>query len=367
MGIFRSIGFTDEDLDEFIKSLNGKGIYQYPNGSATFRGKTFNYVLFNDTLELWSQCFPKDDNCKYTYFSMTDGVMRTAENFEEDVSVVSSSHQIFKFNLCGVSYPIFAEFPKGCVPEIKNDERYRITVAASASYVWLYSSLEEFRRDSGDVDVRSVAPAIVYSPDTDPITMADININGYVKAFELLTNPFSGKKYYKITISSFQLDYVVYADERDVDEDIAVNDIISVCARLFARFEFEPSLSRYLGWTCNDGYTKFSTAITPVIATLSPANGDFLVLTLDRDATVDDIEFIQTTLEDEEMYLVEIKKVVDGIKYLYRKSRLNWTETLNIFYDLCINRKAPDLCEWEDVSDEIFADRRVKPGDYDDT
>lgn len=97
---------------------------------------------------------------------------------------------------------------------------------------------------------------------------------------------------------------------------------------------------------------------------MKPIYFNFLVLTIAKEASVDDIEFIQTIVDAENgKYLVEIKKIIAGIKYLYRLENLEWNDVLKIFYDLCINRKAPDLFEWEDVSDKIFKDRHYSPED----
>lgn len=360
MGVFRSVGFQDDSIESFVEYLNNTNHENYTTNKATFKDKCFHYVLVDDALELWTQHLPVDENSKYLYFSLTDGCMHEVENLEEDKDVISSSHQIFKFNMHGVSYPIIAEFPKGCIPEIKEGKNYRITMAGAASEVVVYKSYEDFEHDFYDIDVRSIAPTVNYSAGIDPISMACIHMNGYVKDFEKRTNSYTHNSYYKITVSSFQYDYVVYADENDVDSNIAKNDIISVTARMFGRFEFQDPGSYFMKWHADYDYEFFCLNVTPILLGLKPIFYDFFVLDFDSKVVVDEIEFIQTIIDRSDgKYILEIKKNTDGIKFLYRLERLKWNEVLKVFYDLCINHKAPDLSKWEDVSDEIFKDRKI--------
>lgn len=250
MSIYQHIGFSSESMNEYIRNLNSSN--KCKTNKATFNDKCFNYMLVDDAMELWQQYIPKDENCKYLYFSLTDEHMHEIENLEEDKEADSEYYRFFKFNFQGVSYPIFAEFPKFCVPEIVEGNKYRITFAGAASDLKLYKTHSSFKDDYGDLSIKSILPVISYNEKMYPFAAA--YINGYVKEFEKRTNSFTHNGYYKITISTFEYDYVVYAEEKLVDPAIATNDIISVVARILARFEFDDPIEHFKTWTSNDGH-----------------------------------------------------------------------------------------------------------------
>ena len=356
MSIFGSVGFDADSIEKFLDYIYSDKNKEYEADYITFNNEYCCYHSLDDSFEVWSK---EGGEEIFLCFSYNSGVMDKIENLQEEKEDSSDYYKIFKCNLLGCPYPIYVEFPSACIPKMLDNGQYMITLAGDMYSMDLYKSEEEFSYAYSGISIESVAPFVEYDIESK-LSTALLYINGRIKSIEKRVNSFTGVSYYKLIIASYKHDYIVFAEEGKVPLDIALGDIVNVCVRMIGRFEFDKPVSTFLEWKSTDGEERFNAEIAPVLLYLKPLYFEFLVVDFDAESMVDGVEFIQTIMDrNNGTMLVEAKKTIDGIKYLYRLENLEMHNVLKIFYDLCVCRKKLNLSVWEDVSDEIFKNRSV--------
>ncbi|MBQ2876855.1 MAG: hypothetical protein IJE25_07580 [Clostridia bacterium] len=358
--MLEQIGLDENSFLEYIDYLNSdenKNLKRYAMNNITFGDDYLSYWSLDDVFEIWASEGERENRITYSYNS---GKIDTIENLEEENVFENQYCRIFKLNIKDVSYPIYADFPRLCIPEIKPEERYKAALSAICQWIEVYKTYSEFEEKYEEL-VGTVKSCSIYD---EGETYAYINFSGHVKKSEKLMNSFTKNVFYKLTVSSDEYEYIAYASENDVPEDLKIGDIVCIGARMTARFEFEIPENNIISWKFSDGAERYYSEIAPLMFKLKPIFFDFLIVEFDKEEMVDNIEFIQTKVDNyDKKLLIEVKKVIDGVKYLYAIQDIELHVGMKIFYDLLVNRKSPDVSLWEDISDEIFENRSVDDGE----
>ena len=181
-------------------------------------------------------------------------------------------------------------------------------------------------------------------------------VYGIVKECIKKNNSFTGTDYYHIIIENDNMTFNVFAGKDQVIDDIYKGMIILAecyCTAIFSRRE---GTSHFFTFNIDVNKEDCSTKLFDTIVSLDDLMDEFLVLSFEEADRVDNINFIQTA-NCGAKYVLEIGKIINGKRRLFRYAECELHTVLAIFNDLCVKGQAPDLSGWEDVSYIIKVDQ----------
>ena len=367
---FLDIGFdesiSDEDLwDILVERAEAAEQSNDMNGILVHNVDeyTFFTVTIDEHIALWYKTMrDNSSNIIWENFAMHYNTERFQIMKELKWVYEDEETAIFQGWIKGCDYPLNIQvIDKLLFPNIEEDVEYNVEIVCFADELKLYTTEEEFCADHGMMSPKSLIPIGTFSlNEEDESQTSYVWMNGIIKRVERKINSYTGNPYYHLLIESLDAEYDVLVAEGLIDQELEVNDIVSVHGWLsgfiyggvknyFFRIKETPKTEE-----------EFHELIEKRLMALIPSVPyDCITVDIENSKEMNGINFIQTACYDEDKYLVEVGKNKDGQNYLYRLDELDLRCVISLFRDTCLLKKQPDLTNWMDVT-EILTENEDK-------
>lgn len=240
--------------------------------------------------------------------------------------------------------------------EIDCNREYYCQIVCFAEEVELFKTEKAFREQHGKMGTQSVIPTGTFSLNgEDEVQTAHIWINGIVRKADRKVNSYTGKGYYHLVVESYGAEFDILVAEDLLDVQVEVNDLISAVCWLSGRVGNEVKGNGYYNYVTSESMTAedFIELIEKPMKSLQDKPGEHIVVNFEQPEKMGNITFIQSARYGKK-YLVEVGKTANEKHSLYRLDELDLGQAIQIFEEVCVLKKIPDLSAWEDMTSKIL-------------
>lgn len=137
------------------------------------------------------------------------------------------------------TYPFNIEVvDKKLTQRINFNKSYHCQIACFADAVEIFKTEKGFSEQYGIMGTKSVIPTGTFDLGKEKTEQtAQAVINGIVKGFQRKTNSYTGESYYHVVLESIDVDFDVLVAEALIDQQLEINDIMSVRCWVSGRIE----------------------------------------------------------------------------------------------------------------------------------
>lgn len=338
---FRDVGFEvswTKDIAEIINNSEYTMCY-------SFGTKRYYSAKIDNCISVWlALCEDGNDEDVAVTIEYTDGNVYDVLTPEKVHDTANKDFIRLRFE--GASYPIDVQLVcQEMAVEFKQDAQYVANIACFALEMQCFDNMLNYMDEFKGLNVKAIANVGHKLSNNPPI----VTINGVIKSLKLKTNSYTGIKYYHIDVETLDRSLVVLAEESLVPLNVYEGMIISTTCWCTAAVTRKTGESYNYEFDESTLAEEFIKEISKKIVSLRDLPYEHVCISFSQNTQIDNITFVQTANYGAH-YMLEIGKNINGEAFLFRSEETELHTVLKVFYSVCVDKIAPDISKWEDVS-----------------